>query len=70
MGVLADLIARTERDRALAPVFIFDLDSTLFSTQERNHAILREFVERIGAPPDFVNVFERLASGTRARWSG
>ena len=62
MSVLADLLARAERERDQKPVFIFDLDSTLFSTQQRNHAILREFIERIGAPADFQAIAVRLTS--------
>jgi hypothetical protein len=60
MSVLRELLVRAERERDAVPVFIFDLDSTLFSTQERNHAILREFVERVGAPADFRALVERL----------
>jgi hypothetical protein len=64
VSVLKELLVRAERERELEhkPVFIFDLDSTLFSTQERNLAILREFIERIGAPADFQAVALRLTT--------
>jgi hypothetical protein len=52
MSVLAELLDRVRAARGHRPVVVFDLDSTLFSTQERNHAILQEFAEHIGAPGD------------------
>lgn len=60
MSVLTEILARiaTERDRR--PVLVFDLDSTLFSTQERNHAILHEFALDVGAPDDFKHALESL----------
>jgi len=68
MSVLSDLLARAHDERARNPVFIFDLDSTLFSTQERNHAILHEFVDQVGAPDDFRQVVSRL-SPTDMGWN-
>jgi hypothetical protein len=62
MSVLSDLLQRLQADRVHAPVVIFDLDSTLLSTQERNHAILQEFVGHIGAPDDFCVVAKRLTA--------
>src|SRR4051812_30415554 len=65
MSVLADLL---ERIRAEGPssdpprVMVFDLDSTLFSTQKRNHAILQEFARDVGAPRDFFTAFEKLTA--------
>jgi hypothetical protein len=41
MSILSLLLDRIASETK--PVMVFDLDSTLFSTQERNHAILREF---------------------------
>lgn len=61
MSILGELLARAHAERDRKPVFIFDLDSTLFSTQERNHAILGEFVAQIGGPDDFKTLVARLA---------
>ena len=58
--MLGELLARAHAGRDRNPVFIFDLDSTLFSTQERNHAILGEFVAQIGGPDDFKALVARL----------
>jgi hypothetical protein len=41
-------------------VSIFDLDSTLFSTQERNLAILREYCGRAGAPAQLRDIVDGL----------
>jgi hypothetical protein len=60
MSVLAELIDRVHAERERGPVVVFDLDSTLFSTQERNHAILHEFVDHIGAPDELVALLPRL----------
>ena len=43
-----------------AAVCIFDLDSTLYSTQERNIAILREYVARPEAPAELRQIVESL----------
>ena len=42
------------------PVAVFDLDSTLFSTCERNLAILREYAGRSEAPADLRRIVEQL----------
>lgn len=60
MSVLSELYERVVAMRELEPVLIFDLDSTLFSTQERNHAILQEFLGEVGAPEDFRVVVEKI----------
>jgi hypothetical protein len=56
MHVLSELI---DRLRAGA-VVVFDLDSTLLSTQQRNHVILHEFVKQVGAPPDLDPILSRI----------
>jgi hypothetical protein len=43
----AETLARADQ----TPVAVFDLDSTLYSTQERNWAILQEFASRSTAHP-------------------
>ena len=58
--VLERIRAVAARARGL-PVTVFDLDSTLFSTQERNWAILREFVaERAAERAELAQVVERI----------
>jgi haloacid dehalogenase-like hydrolase len=42
-------------------VVVFDLDSTLFSTQQRNHRILQEFAEQVGGPSDLAPTVEKMA---------
>ncbi len=60
MSVLSELLDRVHAERAQRPVLIFDLDSTLFSTQHRNHAILQEFVTVVGAPDTLRAAAEKL----------
>lgn len=62
MSPLGRLLARIQAatDRGIVPVVLFDLDSTLFSTQERNWAILAEFVARDGLPPRLAEVVATL----------
>lgn len=50
------------------PVAVFDLDSTLFSTQMRNYAILREFAARPHAPDELRRVVDRLTH-EHMRWN-
>jgi hypothetical protein len=61
MSVLAHLVDRircwTGSRRALA---VFDLDSTLLTTQQRNFAILREYAARPGAPVGLLSAFAKL----------
>jgi hypothetical protein len=57
--VLAEIARAAREDRR--PVLVFDLDSTLFSTQQRNHVILHEFARDVGAPADLLAVLERMA---------
>lgn len=51
------------RAPARRPVAVFDLDSTLFSTQERNVAILHEFAARSQAAEALRRVVERIVPG-------
>lgn len=60
MSVLTEILGRIDSERAVNPVLVFDLDSTLFSTQQRNHAILHEFALDVGAPDDFKHALEKL----------
>ncbi len=60
MSVLRVLLERVRARRERPPVMVFDLDSTLFSTQERNHAILQEFARRVGAPEDLFTLVEKI----------
>jgi len=53
MSVLGELLERLRDARPRPPVVVFDLDSTLLSTQQRNHVILQEFVSDVGAPDAF-----------------
>jgi hypothetical protein len=58
MSVLLDIL---ERSRATPrAVVVFDLDSTLLSTQQRNHSILLEFVAMVGAPVDLARVIAMI----------
>jgi hypothetical protein len=59
--LLAELLERARSARLRPPVFIYDLDSTLFSTAPRNLAILRAFVAEVGAPPELDALIARLA---------
>lgn len=52
MSVLVELLDRVRAARNERPVMVFDLDSTLLSTQERNYAILQEFVTHVGGPDE------------------
>jgi hypothetical protein len=61
MSVLADILDRVRAARTGSPLMVFDLDSTLFSTQQRNHAILREFATAVGAPDDFLLIAEKIS---------
>jgi hypothetical protein len=56
VSVLASVLARLRP----GAVVIYDLDSTLLSTQERNHAILVEFGAAAETPPAFGPVLARL----------
>ena len=61
MSVLSRLLDRIrERSSARRALVVFDLDSTLFSTQERNFAILQEFAGRQAAPRELKYVLQRL----------
>ncbi len=59
MSILQRILDRVARTGGLA---VFDLDSTLFSTQERNFAILSEFIERDGIPPHLKAAARRLTT--------
>jgi hypothetical protein len=60
MSVLVEILERARATpRAVA---VFDLDSTLFSTQHRNHSILLEFVAMVGAPQDLGRVVAALGA--------
>ena len=61
MSVLTEILERAARTPGA--VGVFDLDSTLFSTQQRNHSILKEFVAIAGAPSDLAKVISALAPG-------
>ncbi|HKA88248.1 MAG TPA: hypothetical protein VKE22_11300 [Haliangiales bacterium] len=58
MSILADILERARGTHRA--VTIFDLDSTLFSTQQRNHTILLEFVAMVGAPQDLARAVATL----------
>jgi hypothetical protein len=60
VSVLAELLDAVAARRDRRPVLVFDLDSTLISTQRRNHAILGEFVRHVGAPAELMQVVEKL----------
>jgi hypothetical protein len=60
MSVLADLLARVRAMRDQTPLMVFDLDSTLISTQPRNHAILREFVTSVGGPAELLVIAGKI----------
>jgi len=60
MSALSRVLERIRTENAKKPIVVFDLDSTLFSTQERNFAILKEFVSRDGAVPQLKLVVEKL----------
>lgn len=60
MSVLTELLAMVPSCIARRPLMIFDLDSTLISTQHRNHVILGEFVHHVGAPADLVQVIDKI----------
>ena len=61
MSALARLLGRLRgRSPERQALVVFDLDSTLFSTQERNFAILQEFAARAQAPGELKLVLERL----------
>ena len=68
MSVLEEVLIRIREHRARVPVAVFDLDSTLFSTQERNFAILQEFAGRHGAPRELGALLGRLSSADM-RWN-
>jgi hypothetical protein len=57
---LTEVLERVERAREARrlPIVVFDLDSTLFSTAQRNWAILQEFL----AAPQRAELAERLSS--------
>src|SRR6266545_2497937 len=57
---LERLRARTQEGATPPAVCIFDLDSTLYSTQERNMAILREYVARPEAPAQLRAIVDSL----------
>jgi hypothetical protein len=58
-GVYPRIDAALARDRL--PICVFDLDSTLFSTANRNLAILREFASRHGGEhPHLLDIAERM----------
>lgn len=60
MSVLSELLDEVKAHTNRRTVMVFDLDSTLFSTQERNHVILHEFAKEIGAPDDYHVALEKL----------
>ncbi len=61
VSILGEIL---ERARATPrAVMVFDLDSTLFSTQHRNHTILLEFVAIVGAPQDLARVVSSIGPG-------
>jgi predicted secreted acid phosphatase len=61
MHDLNRVLERVQRISAGHPaVVIFDLDSTLFSTQERNHAILQEFGTHPETPAELRSVLEGI----------
>jgi beta-phosphoglucomutase-like phosphatase (HAD superfamily) len=55
------VLARIRQAAAGRPIAIFDLDSTLLSTQERNWAILQEFADGADGAPGLRPVLERLS---------
>jgi hypothetical protein len=61
---LARVLDHLRRPRAAASarptLAVFDLDSTLLSTQQRNHVILREFAARPDAPDALREIAARL----------
>lgn len=60
MSALTRVLEDIRKAAGKRPIAVFDLDSTLFSTQERNYVILREFAERNDAPMELRRVVERL----------
>jgi len=60
--VLQTILDRVRAGDGETRVLIFDLDSTLISTQPRNYAILQEFIRIGGAPAELVAAAERLAA--------
>jgi hypothetical protein len=64
MSVLEQVIARVHAasaDGGAPPIGVFDLDSTLLSTQHRNWAILNEFASAPDAPPALRPILEKLS---------
>jgi hypothetical protein len=68
MSVLDEILARTEATLRAGgtPVAVFDLDSTLFSTQQRNWAILQEFAAGSRVSPKFREKLGSLSSADMA----
>jgi hypothetical protein len=60
VSVLDELLSELLARRGRRCVLVFDLDSTLISTRERNHAILEEFSRDVGAPEDLRLVLEKI----------
>src|SRR5688500_17772150 len=60
MSVLSELLGAIEARLPRRPVQVFDLDSTLISTQRRNHVILGEFARHVGAPAELVQVIDKI----------
>jgi hypothetical protein len=59
-AVLDEILDRVRAERGAPPVVVFDLDSTLLSTRERNHAILLEFATTVGAPGELFTVLDKI----------
>jgi phosphoglycolate phosphatase-like HAD superfamily hydrolase len=64
VSVLSELLNRLGGEASAPYVVIFDLDSTLLSTQERNHVILHQFAEQVGGPPDLFPALEKITPHT------
>ena len=60
--------AHTQAGQTPPAVSIFDLDSTLYSTQERNLAILREYVARAEAPAELRRIVEAI-DASHMKWN-
>jgi len=70
MSVLDEILDRTRAAAGAGqtPVAVFDLDSTLFSTQPRNWAILQEFAQGSRVPPLLKEKLATLRSSDM-RWN-
>src|SRR5262245_66412828 len=63
MSVLEKVISTVQaaaNDGGPPPIGVFDLDSTLLSTQQRNWAILQEFASAPDTPPALHPILDKL----------